>query len=275
MKKIIVSFAAFLILFLALFTTIFNGDKAISSSDEMIFSNDDDKKIRVVFTNWKPYGYMDNAKAAGFELEVFSAVMNKMGIQPEFDEYPWKRCLHMVRKGTADVIISALKTPEREEFLNFPSEPISQSNSAFFTTTDKNISFNGSYEDLTKYTIGVISGFSYGPSFDSADFLSKDKANNTEQVVKKLVKGRYEIAIGNTAVISVTAKNLGVRSDIRFLTPLVHSEKLYVGFSKAGNHAELSDAFSKSISEFTTTAEYKEIMVRYGFIAMENHKNIE
>jgi len=248
MKKIGAGFAAFFLL-LVISSSVWGGER----------------KIRVVFTNWEPYGYTDNGKIAGFELDIFAAVMAKMDIKAEFHDYPWKRCLHIMKKGTADVIISVVKTPEREEFLNYPAEPISLSNSAFFTRVGSNIVFSGSYEDLKEIPVGVSRGFSYGPSFDSAD-LKKDIADDTKQVVKKLVKRRYDIAVGNTVVISLIAKKMGVLSEIRFLTPLVHSEKVYAGFSKAGKYAKFTDDFSKALAEFRKSSEHKEILKRYGVL---------
>ena len=225
----------------------------------------DDGKLHVVFTNWEPYGYIDNGKAAGFELDTFEAVMKKMNIDVVFLERPWKRCLFMAKTGEADVIISVLKTPERKKFLFYPTEPISRSNSAFFTTIDNDISFGGNYEDLKEYTIGVTRGFSYGPAFDSVKFLKKEDATTTEQVVQKLLKKRYDIAVGNTIVVSAIAKKIGVYSKIRFLTPLVHMQELYAGFSKAGKYGSLTSEFSKVLMEFKKTSANFEIMERYNF----------
>jgi len=220
--------------------------------------------IQAVFTTWEPYGYLEDGKAVGFELEIFAAVMDAMKRPVEFIERPWKRCLYMVQRGEADVVISALKTSEREAFLYFPQEPISLSQTAFFTTTTNPIEFNGAYESLKDYTIGVVSGFSYGPDFDAAGFLTKDEATSSEQVLKKLLAGRYEIAVGNIAVISSIAEKLGERQNIRFLTPLVHSQELYVGFSKAKGHEKLAQDFSNALAEFKASPEYKAILTRYG-----------
>ncbi len=84
-----------------------------------------DKKIQAVFVSWEPYGYIENKRAVGFELDIFSAVFNEMNMEVKFNERPWKRCLYMVKHGLADVVISALKTPEREVFMIYPKEFIS------------------------------------------------------------------------------------------------------------------------------------------------------
>lgn len=220
--------------------------------------------IQVVFTRWEPYGYMDKGKAAGFELEIFDAVMSTLGKSVVYTELPWKRCLLFVRQGMADAVVSVIRTPERDLFMLFPQEAISVNETAFFTTADQQMVFNGSLESFRNQMIGVISGFSYGPSFDSADYLLKDEATTTEQVIRKLLAGRYALAVGNVHVVSLITSKMGQREQIRFLRPLVHSEPLYVGFSKSRIQKDLVRMFSRALAEFKNTSHYGEILARYG-----------
>jgi len=220
-------------------------------------------EISAVFPTWEPYGYVENGKAAGFEIEIFAAVMKNMGIKVEFLHQPWKRCLYSVKNGTADVVISTLKVNERTEYLYYPDEPISINRTALFTAIDKDIVFNGSLEGLKNFTIGVTNGFSYGPAFDSCDFLKKDASTETEAVVIKVLLGRNELGVGNVAVIKIIAKKNNASHKIRFLEPLLHSQKLYVGFSKAKKHKHLTADFSIALSEFRKSTEYKNIMKKY------------
>jgi len=223
-----------------------------------------EEKIQAVFVTWEPYGYIENDRFVGFELDIFSAVMKMMNIQVEYNERPWKRCLFMVENGLADVVISALKTPEREAYMIYPEESISISKTALFTTPDRNIQFSQDFESLKEFTIGVTAGFTYGSAFDSANFLKKDENIKTAGIVTKLMMGRYELGIGNIAVISSIAQKQGVRNKIKFLEPLVHSQKLYAAFSKVKNHQYLVDEFSKKLAYLKNTSEYREILTKYG-----------
>ena len=65
--------------------------------------------ITAVFPTWEPYGYMEDGKPRGFEIETFAAVAGRMGYDVDFIQQPWKRCLHSMKQGLADVVISALK----------------------------------------------------------------------------------------------------------------------------------------------------------------------
>lgn len=222
-----------------------------------------ENKIIAVFPTWEPYGYMEDGKAVGFEIETFQGVMDKMGIEVEFSHQPWKRCLHSVKNGLADVVISALKVKERLQYLYYPDEPISISKTAFFTRMDSKIVFNGSFEELRGYTIGVTSGFSYGTGFDQSNFLQKDASTKTEAVVTKVLLGRNELGIGNIAVLRTIAGKQSPSRKIRFLLPLIHSQKLYAGFSKVKNHEKLTKNFSVALTDFRGSARYKQILEKY------------
>ncbi len=227
------------------------------------FVSAEEKTLTAVFPTWKPYGYVEDGKAMGFEIKTFAAVMERMNYKVEFLHQPWKRCLHSVKNGLADVVISALKVKEREAYLYYPEEPISMSRTALFSTTEQDIVFN-TFEALKDYTIGVTTGFSYGPAFDACDFLKKDESTHTDAVVLKVLLGRNELGAGNMAVVRSIAKEQNASHRIRFLKPLLHSQKLYVGFSKAKGHKELASAFSKELAEFRKSDEYEDILREYG-----------
>ncbi len=222
------------------------------------------EKLIAVFTTWEPYGYVENDTPAGFEIEIFDAIAAKMGFSVEFLNRPWKRCLYSMENKLADVIISALKTKEREAYLIYPEEHISISRTGFFLSANRDIAFDGTFEPLKKFTIGITSGFSYGEAFDSAAFFKKDESTDTSTIITKVLLGRIDLGIGDIAVIKTSAKKNNTLDKIKFLDPLVHSQKLYAAFSKKPGHEKISAEFSKTISKYRVSKEYISIMKKYG-----------
>ncbi len=220
--------------------------------------------IYVVYTQWEPYTYQENGKDLGFEIETVRAVIGKMGLHSKFEQFPWKRCLYMMENGEADALVSALKTPEREKFLYFPDEHISVSKTVFFKKNGSSAEFDGSFESLKDYTIGVISGFSYGDAFDKAVYLKKDEVKDAENLIKKVLAGRNDLGAENLAVLTAAAKKMGVSSDIRFLEKPIHSQKLYAVFSKSKSLEKLSMTFSETLRELKKSEEYRNILEKYG-----------
>ncbi len=221
-------------------------------------------KIEVAYTDWFPYTYKQNEEPRGFEIEIVKAVMKNMGITPQFVKYPWRRCLTNLEEGTSDAVVSLLKTGEREKYTIFPDTYISLSKTMLFTKVDKNIRFNGSYEALKGYSIGVIAGFTYGEAFDKADYLKKDYAQTPEMLIEKLINDRHDLAAENQVVIIGYAAKMGFKDKIKFLEPPIHTQKLYVGFSKIKGLQKLSDDFSKALESFKESEEYRKILEKYG-----------
>jgi hypothetical protein len=50
------------------------------------------EKLTVVYTEWYPYTYREGNSAKGFEIEVFTAVINRMGIEAAFERFPFGPC---------------------------------------------------------------------------------------------------------------------------------------------------------------------------------------
>ena len=221
-------------------------------------------KLNIVFTEWYPYTYQEGNRAKGFEIDIFRAVMGRMGVKAEFSQFPFKRCLKMIQDGKAHAIISVLKAPDRMSYILFPNASISISKTLFFTRAGKDISYKGSLKDLQKYTIGVISGFTYGKIFDDATYLKKEEVLDAERLINMVVNGRHDLGVENQAVIKGVARKLGVERSIRFLYPPVHTQRLYVGFSKAKGLQKFAADFSEALSQFKRTNEYREILSKYG-----------
>ncbi len=227
------------------------------------------RRIQVVYTEWFPYTFQQNGKAAGFEIEILKAVLGNMNIKVEFKKYPWKRCLHELKSGKADGLVSMLKTNDREFYTYYPDTHISLSKTVLVTRTDTEISFDGSYGNLSEYSIGVIQGFGYGDTFDKADYLKKDAVTNAEMLIKKLLAGRNDIIAENLAVIEGFSKKMRVQDKIRFLAPPIHTQKLFVGFSKSKGLKKLTNDFSIALEKFKSSGQHKTIIEKYG-VNMEN-----
>ncbi|MEW5774627.1 MAG: transporter substrate-binding domain-containing protein [Thermodesulfobacteriota bacterium] len=220
--------------------------------------------LTVVYTEWFPYTFTENGAARGFEIDILREVLQGMGRKAEFVGFPWKRCLASLAEGQADALVSLLLTPERAEYTLYPEEHISTSRTVLFTAADKAVPFAGDLAHLQGLKIGVILGFSYGEAFDNAEFLDKEPAVDVNILINRVVSGRNDLAAENQAVAMASAARLGVRDKLRFLEPPIHTQKLYVGFSKARGHERLAAEFSRALAAFKASPRYREILRAYG-----------
>lgn len=220
--------------------------------------------IRVAYTEWFPYTYTEDGLARGFEIDILTAVLGRMGLAPAFSALPWKRCLAHLENGKTDLVVSMLKSPEREPYTIFPEEHISLSRTVFAARADQAPAYDGDLEALRGLRIGVFLGFSYGPAFDAAGFLDKDPAVDTSALIEKLMARRDDLIAENQAVIKALARRMGVLDRLVFLAPPVHHQRLYVGFSRAKGLEGLAGEFSRALKAFKDSGDYRAVLARYG-----------
>ncbi len=180
-----------------------------------------------------------------------------------------------IKNGSADVLISLLKTAERETYTYYPQEHISISKTVFFTRANSPIRYTGSLQELKNYRIGFILGFSYGEAFDQADYLNKDSALTPRILIKKLLAGRNDVIAENQTVIERNADKMGVRGKIHMLVPAIHNQKLYVGFSRATGRQQLGDDFSRVLTAFKQSEMYKGILRAQGVLSSQYAAKLE
>lgn len=222
-------------------------------------------ELLVVYPEWYPYYYEENGSARGFEIEIFAGAAKMTGTDVRYRKFPWKRCLFMIEKGMADVVLSALMKEERKQFMYYPEEPLSVSEIAFFVKKEDEgrIKFDGDFSKMKLLRIGVTSGFSYGEAFDRAG-LQTDSATDIGLVIKKVLAGRTELGVENYLVAKETARKMGVSKEIVFLEPFFNPQKLYAGFSKKTNDQNAVREFSDRLARFKKTEAYAGILVKYG-----------
>lgn len=246
----------FLLVLSLLCSTLILMSPSIGSSEEKI--------LRAAYSNWFPYTYLKEDNPVGFEIDMFKAIMEDIGVKVNFSMLPWVRCLNYLEKGKTDIVISMLNTPERRKFAYFPDENISISKSTIIAKKNANFVFNGSCKELSGLSIGIILGFSYGNCFDQAHYLQKDGAVDTKMLIRKLLRGRNDIAVENPAVGQATALKMGVSDQLYFVPKPLHVDKLFVGFSKASDLQALCTDFSKLLYRFKKTKQCQMIIKKYG-----------
>lgn len=225
--------------------------------------------VRVAYTEWFPYTYTEDGQARGFEIDILTAVLGRMGITPAYAAFPWKRCLAHLENGKADLVVSMLKSPERESYAIYPEEPISLSRTVFAARKDRVPAYAGNLEALRGLRIGVFLGFTYGPAFDAAGFLEKDPAVDTAILIEKLMARRDDLIAENQVVIKALARRMGLLDRLVFLTPPIHHQRLYVGFSKAGGMEGVAGDFSRALKAFKESGQYRAVLARYGLAPEE------
>ncbi len=240
---------------LMLFSACFTTTQALASPPALTIG---------ISTGYPPYYYYQDGKATGACIDVLDLVAKELDIAITYKKYPWKRLLSSAQKGQVDAIMPLFRTKERETFLFFDGLDIVPEVTSFFTIKGSGIVYDGNFESLKSYAIGVVTDYSYGEKFDQYNGFKKIVTRNDEHLLEMFKFGRFKVAIANKGVAMFFARQQGIADTIQFLAPHVSQEPLYIGFSKKSDQSQLAPQFAERLKKAKKTAAYKEILTRYG-----------
>ncbi len=103
--------------------------------------------------DFKPYHFFDQSKVeSGFIIEIIQSVTTSMGMDVEFLQYPWSRCLEMMKKGRADAMMNLFKTDERMEYMFFPDNVLGYEVNRFFKLKSNPVNYSGDMATIIPFT---------------------------------------------------------------------------------------------------------------------------
>lgn len=221
------------------------------------------QELPIVFEEYPPYEYTENGEVKGVNMDIIREAFRRMGRTPSFEPRPWKRALFELEHGDILALSSGFKTPKRETFAIFPSEPLAMETNVIISLSVSGVEVK-SLEDLRDLSIGVIREYSYGHEFDSMTGLTKVVTNSNPQLLKMLLNQRMDVILGNKVVMKYLAKEMDKLSSFKFLYE-IGSEPLYLFFSRVrGEEAEiLARDFGETIRAMHEDGTFKAIEDRY------------
>lgn len=215
--------------------------------------------------DYPPY-YIVNEKGetSGVCHEVIDKIAGKLNLKVKYVGNSWPGSLKAIREGRVDGIIPVSKTPERVKYIYYFDNILVNERVALFSLKERDVKFSGNFHELENYKIGVIRNYSYGIFFDSFKFPNKDFSYNENHLVKRLIGGRTDIIVSDELVLYYKLKEMDTEKKLKVLKPYVSTSPVYLGFSIAGGKKKLALDFSKEVSKFRKTVDYKDILKKYG-----------
>jgi len=133
----------------------------------------------------------------GIDVEIVGEIARRMGCDIRYIRAPWVRCLNLLETGKADLLSSAFKTPERQVFMQYLSDPFLHSLPiAFYVRKGSAIPLER-YEDLYRCkSVGVLNKANYFEQFDQDEKIAKVPVASQDQLFPMLVSGRLEVIAG-------------------------------------------------------------------------------
>ncbi|GGY08946.1 substrate-binding periplasmic protein [Paludibacterium paludis] len=154
----------------------------------------------MVFQTLPPWLATDaDGRPSGPYLDFASEIARRMGVPLEVRVCPVRRCLAMLERGEADIVLGFTPTEERRRVIEFLDPPFAPpAVMAFFVSRGDTRPLRN-YGDLRSRHIGVVDSVRYFPRFDEDTQLAKDSAPDSPSNMQKLAAGRVDSAIFNRA----------------------------------------------------------------------------
>ncbi len=221
------------------------------------------RDISMLTVEWAPH-YGSELPEQGLTTAIVKAAFKAGGHSSSVDFIPWARALKEVEEGKADIVMGAYHNKEREQTYIF-SDPIYFLELGLIARPGLGVNRYQSLQDLAPYSIGVSRGFANSEEFDAASYLDKQVATFPNLNIRKLFRGRIDMAVMNFDLFRYEAKKEGFCiSDVEFMEPPLETHGLYLMASRNINDGDqIIQDFNRGLDQIRRTSEFDRIVGRF------------
>lgn len=219
--------------------------------------------LRIVTEAWAPYVYEENGQPAGLDYEVTREVLRRLDVEAQWQFMPWKRCLLEFEQGNADAILDIFHLAERESYMRFVEEPLSEVQFVLFYARNRPYPYKR-LEDLRDLLIGTSPGYWYNDAaFRNSKLFSREDAPSHEANLGKLVRNRVDLVVNDRRAGLYLAAQLGLGRQLGYNPTPVGRDRLYLALRRDPRLETLASAFAAELRRYKQEAAYRRLQARY------------
>jgi polar amino acid transport system substrate-binding protein len=224
------------------------------------FASAGSERLTVAYPQWPPYKIVQNGTIGGIDALVLDEIARRTGLEFDYVECPWARCLIMLQNGSVDMITSIAQTEERKESMDFLEPPMRDNYAISFYTNVKAKHAISRYEDLYGLDIGVIRSSAYFERFDQDHKLQKTFVTRETQLVDMLASQRLDVIAGIGANLDYLIHETGRSGVIKKSSFEIETENpAYIAVSKKSKYKGVVPRLEKALSDMRRANEIEEI----------------
>ncbi len=227
------------------------------------------ERVVAVSDSWMPYTGEPNSNREGYAVEVLRSVLEERGFNVEYRELPWKRAMHEVLSGRADILVCATRDNLPE--LVFPGTPLGRADLCFFTL-DRDWRFAGP-DSLAEVVTGFVQGYDYPQWFEDdlgrhpGRFHALHGGDAFARMLAMLAEGRVQTIPGCSAVVDYYARLAGLEGKV-YMAGCSRDgcHELYFGLSPANRPRSvlLAGILDEGMHIMRTTGQLDHLLLKYG-----------
>ncbi|SMF00790.1 transporter substrate-binding domain-containing protein [Pseudogulbenkiania subflava] len=155
---------------------------------------------------YPPFNFKDkDQKLAGFEVDLGTALAQKLKVKPEFTTGEWSGLLAGLQGGKFDVVMNQVSiTDKRKEVFDF-SQPYTISSAQLIVRKNEKRTFK-SLDDLKGLKMGVTQGSNYADMVKAQGGIESKFYPSAAEIFQDLASGRIDAAINDSLLIPFAIK---------------------------------------------------------------------
>lgn len=220
-------------------------------------ANADDNRLVLVGLQAPPYFYTDQTgEPRGLLVEAITRASQRSGVPVDLVVSNWPRAQHEVKIGRADLIFPVVFTPDRQDWLEYPDDPVIRFEMMVFARVDPDFAFNGQVETLHGLRIGKIAKGRMHPEFRRLEESGKaeiEGRDTLEQLITAAHHSRLDAFVTPRLMTLWTIEKMQLDTVQAFETPLGVSD-IFIGFSRM---SQKRAAWQKLLEELESLESYK------------------
>jgi PAS domain S-box-containing protein len=199
---------------------------------------------------WPPFEFFDATKAYAGIASDYVRILNKrlnINMVP-VSNLSWSKVLEKAQTGDIDVLPCVGKTPERSKYLLFTRPYLSF---PMVILTREDAPYISGVMDFKSEKVAIVKGYItqeiLGRNYPDRKFFL---ANNVDEALRALSRGKVEAFVGNLASISYATQKLGL-TNLKVATTTPHEYELSLAVRK--DWPELINILNKTLETISDT----------------------
>lgn len=221
--------------------------------------------LLAVANNNRLLQYYENGESKGPSIEILQAILKEAQLDAEVEFMPWIRAFGTASNNPNTLILSIIKTPERQDEFHWIIK-VSNLSRVFISLTSKPENYVDNMQQAKQKLIAIVLGSAGFKELTSHGFSEQKNlyvVPDAELMVTLLENGRVDLVYGDPVNVQNILNKRG-RTDVAINYKEIAPENersSYIAINKATD-IRIVNRLQQAARKFEKTAEYAQLLIK-------------